>query len=344
VTHLLTAALLALMLPACTLCHRPPTSADLTKHPVKQLAFWGAQLDKPLEQRVGAASDDVVAYLRLDNEVNAYTARPETTAMPAALEDDVRAILAALPPRFRELLGAKLLGVFAAQGLGSSAYTDFVRDAQGAPVAAFVVIDAQAMTRAANDWIAWKESTPFKPEPGWAIEGELEPPASNTTRGALEFVLIHELGHVLAFDEDVHPLWSVTPSLVDPEDYPFFDVAWTVKDGAYFRKVERTDPAPGPITYYKERDDRPAASRLPEFYDWLAKTDFVTLYAATNPFDDFAESIVTYLHTVVMKKPYKLTITHDGTPVRTWTPCWEEPRCAAKRRELEAFLKLSPAN
>lgn len=336
----LIAAVSVLTLSACTLCHRAPTSADLTKHPVKQLAFWGAQLEKPLAERVGAASADVVDYLRMDNEVNAYTARPSATEMPPALQDDVRAILAALPPRFQSLLGAKLLGVFAAQGLGSSAYTDFVRDAQGAPVAAFVVIDVAAMTRKANAWIAWKESTPFKPEPGWAITGELEPEATDTTRGALEFVLIHEFGHMLAFDEDVHPLWSVTPSLVDPEDYPFFNVSWTVKDGAYFRKVELTDEAPGPITYYKERDDRPAASRMPAFYDWLAKSDFVTLYAATNPFDDFAESIVTYLHTVVMKKPYKLTISHDGAAVRTWTPCWDEPRCATKRKELEAFLRL----
>ena len=69
------------------------------------------------------------------------------------------------------------------------------------------------------------------------------------------------------------------------------------------------------------------------------ETNFPTLYAATNPSDDFAESFVSYVHTVLMKRPWEIAIRHDGKVVKTYRTCWEETRCAAKRRILEDLLR-----
>jgi hypothetical protein len=74
-------------------------------------------------------------------------------------------------------------------------------------------------------------------------------------------------------------------------------------------------------------------------YGELAKTNFPSLYAATRPGDDFAESFASYVHTVVLKRPWDITIAHDGEVVTHVGACWDEPRCADKRRTMEAILK-----
>lgn len=334
---LLLAALLALAVWGCP--RRKPTSADLTHHKVRQLSFWQDRLGRPLEARVDAAPPELAEFIALDNEVNGFDGKTRALPLDPALKGEIAATLAHLPPKLAAKLDKKLLGVFVVAGLGSSAYTEYVRDEKQKPVAAFVVLDADNMGRKANEWITWKERSPFLPDPHWQLEATIEGDAGNTRQGALEFVLIHELGHVLAFNSDVHPLWSVSPKIIEVDDYPFTDVAWTVEGERWKRKLEKTAPLPGPIVYYKPSVERPAGSELPKYYDWLAQSDFVTLYAATNPYDDFAESLVTYVHTVMMGKPFEIRLLKDGVVERRVKACWDEPRCATKRKELEKVLE-----
>jgi len=77
---------------------------------------------------------------------------------------------------------------------------------------------------------------------------------------------------------------------------------------------------------------------MPVYRD-LAATNFPTLYAATNPSEDFADSFVSYVHTVLLKRPWEITIRYDGKVALTYGSCWEEARCAAKRRILEDLLR-----
>lgn len=329
---------LALLLQGCPSFHKAPTVADLTHHRIRQLTFWQAQIAKPLAERVATAPPELIEYLRMDNEVNGFDGQATPTPLTPEMSAIVKSILAELPPKLKAKVEDKLIGVFVVSGLGSSAYTDFVRDEQNAPVAAFVVLDAEVLKRKANEWLTWKESSPFLADAKWHIEGVLAATDENTEKEAIEFVLIHELAHVVAFDEDVHPLWSIAPKLLDPTAYPFLDLSWTINEGRYIRKIEATTPLPGPIVYYKKSAARPKASELPRYYDWLAKTDFVTLYAATNPFDDFADALATYVHTVLKKKPFELKIYEGKTLRRTFVPCWGDQRCAAKRQVLGDFL------
>ena len=81
------------------------------------------------------------------------------------------------------------------------------------------------------------------------------------------------------------------------------------------------------------------ATDMVPVYERLARTNFPTLYAATSPGDDFAESFVSYVHTVLMKRPREITIRHDGKVAKTYRTCWEEARCAAKCKILEDLLR-----
>jgi hypothetical protein len=69
---------------------------------------------------------------------------------------------------------------------------------------------------------------------------------------------------------------------------------------------------------------------MPKIYADLEGTDFPTLYAATHPSDDWAESFVTYVHSVLMKKPFSIKIKKDGNVVKDFSLCWGTPRCAKK--------------
>ena len=63
-------------------------------------------------------------------------------------------------------------------------------------------------------------------------------------------------------------------------------------------------------------------------------------FRITHPGDDFAEAFANYVHVVMMGKPFEIAISEGGRPVKTYRPCWEEPRCAAKRRVIEELLGL----
>ena len=58
---------------------------------------------------------------------------------------------------------------------------------------------------------------------------------------------------------------------------------------------------------------RLSADQMISVYDNLERTNL--------PGDDFAEAFVTYLHTVLMKKPLVVTIYKDGAAAKTYTAC-----------------------
>ena len=73
-------------------------------------------------------------------------------------------------------------------------------------------------------------------------------------------------------------------------------------------------------------------------YEILERTNFATLYAVTRPGDDFAEAFASYVHTVLMQRPFAIRIYRGGRLVKAYGPCWTEPRCAEKRKIIENFL------
>jgi len=64
-------------------------------------------------------------------------------------------------------------------------------------------------------------------------------------------------------------------------------------------------------------------------------TNYPTLYAATSPWEDFADSFAHYMHCVRQGKPYEIRIRDEGIPDAVFTPCWDDTRCRAKRAFLE---------
>ncbi len=319
---------------------RACAQAAQTRHPVRQVGFWQAQAARPLLERIASAPAPLVEYLTLDNIANGYPERPRATQPDAAFLADLRAALAGLPPRVLQLLDDKLLGLYLVDGLGGTGYTDVALDAHGQAVAGFVVLDAAVLARRrANDWATWKENTPFKPQPGHQLQAQIEEPRHDNRTQAIQYILLHELGHVLAIGAGFHPPWhQPLKDLPLSARHPFYDLSWQMDrdTGRHASLFDGRFEQRGRVAYYfGARLD--ATDMLP-VYSRLAETNFVSLYAATNPYDDFAESFASYVHTVLLGKPWRVTVLRGGQPVLRFGSCWEQARCAGKRAMLARVL------
>lgn len=85
---------------------------------------------------------------------------------------------------------------------------------------------------------------------------------------------------------------------------------------------------------------RLTADQMVPVYEQLEQTNFVTLYGTTKPVEDFAEAFASYVHTVLLKRPQEIRIYRENALLKTYHSCWEEARCAEKRKIIEELLKL----
>jgi hypothetical protein len=124
-------------------------------------------------------------------------------------------------------------------------------------------------------------------------------------------------------------------------EYPFFRLSWRVDrgKGRYESLFDPEFALRKDVAYYVGA--KLAARDMVPAYEQLERTNFPTLYAATQPGDDFAEAFANYVHVVLMRKPFAIELLEGGRVVKTYGPCWEEARCAGKRRLLEEILAAS---
>lgn len=312
-------------------------------HGATDVASWQAMLALPAAERIAPAPPQLVEYIALDNIANGYQERPRAARLDAGLLADVKAAIADLPMAIWALFDERLVGVYFVEGLGGTGYTEYVFDAQGKPTKGFIVLDAGVLAdQRANAWATWKENTPFAPGTSYRLDARIEAAADDNRRNAIQYILLHELGHVLSIGADIHPPWNLSPKEIDAAaKYPFFDLSWTIdrKADKYRSRFDANFPQRASTVYYFGAK-LAAADMLPA-YASLKATNFPSLYAATLPGDDFAESFASYVHVVLMRRPWQVTISRDGEPVEIFRACWGEPRCAQKQQMLERLVKPS---
>lgn len=326
--------------PPCGLDTGKSAGKAICGHVVRKLEFWKQALAKPLSQRIGAAPPELVEFLALDNIYNAHPNKPRAATPAPDFLRDVQAAIDEIPAQVRSRVAPKLAGVYFMADIGGSGFNDQIYDAQGKPAAGFIVLDPSVLEKqTANSWATWKENTPFKPQRGIRLTAEIETASHDNRKNSIQYILLHELGHILSIGGNVHPSWNIFPK--DNEStaaYPFFRLAWSISRdrSGYVTKFDDAFPQRKDVVFYFGA--KLPASQMLGTYSNLERTSFATLYAATNPFDDFAEAFVTYVHTVLMRRPFEIRIYENGKVAKTFGSCWEDKRCAEKRKILEQML------
>ena len=328
----------------CSATDVPCAVAAAKAHRVIRAEAWAGALKLPVDQRLGPAPPALVEYLALANIAQGYREKPRVAILLPDFLADVRAAIEELPQPVKNALGNDFVGLYFVEDLGGTGFCTVVFDGMR-PAGGFIVLDAAALAaRSGNHWATWKENTPFAGDAAYGIEARIATDANDNRKAAIQYILLHELGHVISINARVHPLMTLRPKDVAPsEEFAYFNLSWRV-DRARDRFESVFDNAfdlRGKVVYYR----RPAlpASDMVRAYEQLEATNFPTLYAATDPGDDFAEAFANYVHVVMMRKPFEIQLVQGGRTIKKYGACWEEQRCAGKRRILEALLGVPAA-
>ena len=300
---------------------------------------WDQLYDLPLLERLGPAQPEIVTHVTQVNLAMGVAERPSSTQVDAAFQADVRAAIASMPASVQALLDGVLLGVRYARQLGSSAISDIVVSGEGVIVGVVVALDVDAFeSRTANAWATWKENTPFAPEEGYRLSAQIALPGDDNRQGALQYLLLHEFGHVLSAGRNLlHDWWLDAQSLRGAGDYHYLPLAWQIsEEKSVVPLLENDFPLRPDIVYY--HGARLAASQMAHAYHQLQGANFATLYAATSVHEDFAESFASYVHAVMQGKPQAIRIEKDGALLLQFDGYWDAPRSAGKRALLERLL------
>ena len=325
----------------CREADKPCIDKAWRDSPVKSRGYWNRMMARPLAERVGPPTDEVLVYLHLDNIGNRFANRPRSTNVTPELRADFDRAFASLPARVRELLAPKLAGILFVEDLGGTALTTTSYGGRFRADVAFIVLDMQVLAKhTANSWATWKENTPFRADVNVKLDAIIENVDQDTRENAIRYILLHEIAHVLAIGESFHPPWG-DPMLTEKQvqtKYPFTWVSWRPQreTGNWIGAGDNFFVLRPKVVYYQTPQlDLADATRV---YRMLTITAYPTLYAATNPFDDFAEAFVSYVHTEIDKRPWEIRLSRDGKLEHSFKICWAERRCAAKREMLRMWL------
>lgn len=317
--------------------NREPRTAMIVTTTPQQ---WAALQHRPLHQRILALPAEVRDFVHQVNQASGLDAQPLAVEPDAALRADLAEALGGMPAFLRDLVDPLLLGICLGRNIGSSGVTDIVVDqADGRILGCVVLLDVDAFAgHTANSWASWKENLPFEAAGGIALDVTIAHAGQDTRAGALQFLLLHEFGHVLTADAGFLPPWWAK---VPDAPFPFLDLSWEVAPlGGFLPRPGRDFALRGSVDFYG--NNKLPNDAILSAYAGLEGSDFPSLYGATNPYDDFAECFATWVHSEVMQKPFVLRVAIDGVPQATLDGFWASPRSSAKRTFMRRLFDAAP--
>jgi hypothetical protein len=264
---------------------------------------WQAACEREPGERIGLP-------LALNRE-------PRLRAVPEDLFADLSRAVRELPQPFARLFERHVCAVVLVH---AAPMTGTVGSLARDPAQGIIFLNVDNLSLSADAWLAFKESTAFQPAAGLEYRGRMSAPGDDPRAVLLEYLLVHELGHVL---DHVQPEYE----LIDA----FKQLSWPRRD-----RLSQTR-----LIHYPERVDAeplPDAA-LEDYYDVIRSGAFTSPATVSNANEDFADSLASYVHTRLRGRPWQLDVLRGGQLAVRLESCWQEPRCAEKRGLLERMLR-----
>lgn len=300
---------------------------------------WKARQRLPLHKRILALPPEVCDLVHRVNLASGLDAVPVPVAPTPVLRRELGEAIAGMPAAVRGLVDPLLLGVCLGQGLGSSGITDIVVDGEGRILGCVVLLDMELLgPHGANSWATWKENLPFLGGGEYTLSATIATPGQDTRSGAMQYLLLHEFGHVLTAGHSFLPAWWAP--VPERQAFPWLDLSWGVDADGRFAPYASSDFAlRGVVDFYGKH--KLGSDALVAACAGLENSDFASLYGATNPYDDFAECFASYVHRELLGQPQVLEVCAAGQPVARLEGFWDGPRSVTKRRFMEVLLGSS---
>ncbi|WP_413576603.1 hypothetical protein ACLVWU_01030 [Bdellovibrio sp. HCB290] len=240
----------------------------------------------------------------------------ECRKAPAEVYENLRAVYQRLPVQFQKMM-CKVSKIGVVDEMFSLAMAGF-GGTDPASAEAFIAISTSlvAANPSADAVFGWKEQKVFGAKAPRYEVGKKGPRVSVRSKSpvaTLEYVLIHELAHLFDFANGVNRYkcepgpenfdCSKSPKTQDEfteyhkHQFPIED-SWGVLSWktAAAPNDNNSFPLHSKLCFYNCKESL-QLSDMDEFYMQLDPTSFVSAYAATNPWDDFAESVAFYVMT-----------------------------------------------
>jgi hypothetical protein len=279
-----------------------PYRDDLPDRLIDGNAAWSSACERPAAERIGLP----------------VALRPEPPHRPVdhGLIAELTQTIAELQEPYARLFQRHTCAVVLMHG---SPMTGTLRVLDAARGQGIILLNVDNLSPPGGDWLAFKEASAFATVPDRVFRGTMARPEEHRRRILLEFLLVHELAHLV---DNLFP--------DDPLIQSFNRVSWPRRDG-----LVKT-----PLVHYPSRLAKaPLPDALLEpYYDLIGASAFPSPAAIANSREDFAESVSTFMHTMQRGRPWQIDVYRGGRHIRQLRTCWEEARCAEKRRLLEALL------
>jgi hypothetical protein len=317
---------------------QPMNAADavsaLSEHPAVQLETWKDWLERGSKERVAAAPAVVLDFLRKDNELQGWNERPDAENIKSSFVNDTVSALENMPSEVLKHFADHAVGVFLVSNLGGSAYAELLKDYQ-VNKRGFIVLDVGSLARAANEWATWRERSPFVDGNEVQLVAKIEPDQRNDRSEAIRYILLHEIGHLVGAVQRHHGSWRETS---DPAAFPFSVLSWARVNGKTVGKTDDRFARRAAVYFYKFNASKLTSSDIEPVYREFANSDFVSLFASTNPFDDFAETYAMYAHVILQGKPWSVQLRKAGSVIMDVDRPILKKRCQLKRQYFDRLF------
>jgi hypothetical protein len=315
---------------------------ELQQHGARSPSTWSGLPGKDARERVQPAPDIVIDYLRKDNALNGYKERPRQAKVDPSFLEDIHAAIDELPQMARKHMEEHVIAVFLVQDLGTTGFGELLREFDQNRLG-FIVLDVDFLNKKANEWISWRENSPFRDKGVYTVEAEIERKEHDSRKSAIQYILLHELGHLVGVAKGAHPNWFAGG---DPRAWPFAGLSWLTHKTALngesrYDDFFRTRKA---LKFYAFQNAALSSEAIGETFTALSGTDFVSLYAATNMYDDFAETYAMYVHVILQKKPWRVRVVRDGKMVTEMREPILNPRLIRKKEYMQELFKKEISN
>ena len=309
----------------------------LESSPVRLKSFWESYKKSSISQRVFAAPDELVQYLSDENKLTGYADGVSSVQPDHPFLQKIKLALSGLPKKVLAAIDPKLVAIVLVNKLGSTGFGDIVKGDNDQATSGYIVLDVESLSRTANVWASWKDSTAFDVDKNHRIVTTIASRKDDNVLTAIQFILLHEMGHILSIGENFHPLWSFEPEKMNLDSYPFSQLSWTKSENGkhYMTKNEALLDIRKTMIYYQSTSV--AKDKFLEAFELIKASGFNSLYSATNIWDDFAESFVIYVWTELLNRPFKQELFLKGVQEALLESCLSDS-CSSKAEIIRNHL------
>jgi Putative zinc-binding metallo-peptidase len=251
----------------------------------------------------------------------------------------------AYPPEFQKMF-CSLRRIFVENNFGATAYAQSFVGSDGKQVPGVAMGIRRSLLDqpfSISHWSTWKEQLNFGGDPHDYTLKMKYPSMVFSNESKLDFmyfVFAHEFGHLFDFANAVNQ-FDYNEKCAESGECVSVPGTWS----AFSWKTLNAHHANADYTHanllcFYGCEKVMSQTQAVELYDGLQTSPFISNYAATNAWDDFAETVAYYVLQNTMKKSLVLSYADDRS--FDATARLATPAMAYKANYVEHFLKSSP--